>query len=165
MVSVIKVGAESIPEIQQLADITWKQAYTSIISPAQMKYMLDLFYSKSSLQKQMQEGHQFIVAEENNKAVGFASYAPKSVNELYVFRLHKIYINPNQQGKGVGKLFINFIINDIKPKKGTGLELNVNRNNKALHFYQKLGFKITREEDIDIGEGYFMNDYVLMLAL
>lgn len=165
MVSVIKVGAASIPEIQQLAEITWKHAYTSIISPAQMKYMLDLFYSESSLQKQIQDGHQFIIAEENNNAVGFASYSSKSVAEPHVFRLHKIYINPNQQGKGVGKLLVNFILNDIKPKKATGLELNVNRHNKALHFYQKLGFKIIREEDIDIGAGYFMNDYVMELLL
>jgi ribosomal protein S18 acetylase RimI-like enzyme len=43
--------------------------------------------------------------------------------------------------------------------------VNVNRHNKALHFYEKYGFKIIREEDIDIGEGYFMNDYVMELKL
>ncbi len=165
MVAVSKVGTETISSIQQLAEITWKVAYSSIISPSQMKYMLDLFYSESSLQKQMQEGQQFIAASENEQTVGFASYSPKSTREPNVYRLHKIYIDPNQQGKGIGKLLIDFIIADIKPNNATNLELNVNRHNKALHFYEKLGFKIIKEEDIDIGEGYFMNDYVMNLTL
>jgi ribosomal protein S18 acetylase RimI-like enzyme len=39
--------------------------------------------------------------------------------------------------------------------------LNVNRYNKARFFYEKLGFVIMKEEDIDIGSGYYMIDYVM----
>lgn len=167
MLTVNFVSVESIPQIQSLAKKTWAVAYSEIISPAQMTYMLDLFYSDASLQQQMKEGHQFIAAIENSIILGFASYAQKEVvNSLdNIYRLHKIYIDPNQQGKGIGKLLIQFIINDIQPKLATDLELNVNRNNKALHFYKKLGFEIIKEEDIDIGHNYFMNDYVLNLPL
>ena len=56
---------------------------------------------------------------------------------------------------------LDFIINDIKPLQAAQLELNVNRKNKAINFYKKYGFTILKEEDIDIGEGYFMNDYVM----
>ena len=65
----------------------------------------------------------------------------------------------------VGKILLDFIITDIHPNGATNLELNVNRHNKALGFYQRSGFTILREEDIDIGNGYFMNDYVMTLAL
>ena len=78
MTPVQKVGIESIPVIQNLAERTWQIAYSSIISPEQMKYMLDLFYSEASLKKQIQDGHQFIIAKEKGKAVGFASYSVKS---------------------------------------------------------------------------------------
>lgn len=174
---VSKAGPESISIIQDLAVRTWKVAYSSIISPQQMKYMLELFYSETSLQKQMQEGHQFIIAKENlqlpgyrgnpanNTAIGFASYAVKSSEESNTYRLHKIYIDPTQQGKGIGKLLIGYIINDISSYNAANLELNVNRHNKAMDFYQKIGFKIIKEEDIDIGNGFFMNDYVLNLVL
>ncbi len=174
MIIVKKVGTESIPVIQELALATWAVAYAPILSPAQMKYMLDLFYSTSSLQKQMQEGHRFIIAKEADAPVGFASWshAESSLqgNEAIpikknVYRLHKIYIDPNQQGKGIGKTLLDFIINDIRPKGATDLELNVNRYNKALQFYQKFGFIIIKEEDIDIGKGYFMNDYVMNMSL
>ena len=165
MISVKKTGPENIPAIQELAQVTWAVAYASIITPEQMSYMLDLFYSNNSLHEQIEKGHQFIIAWEEGIAVGFASYSPKSDEEPSVYRLHKIYIDPNQQGKGTGKILLDFIIADIKPAAATELELNVNRSNNALGFYQKFGFVIIREEDIDIGNGYFMNDYVMTLAL
>jgi ribosomal protein S18 acetylase RimI-like enzyme len=165
MIPVSKVGIEGIPVIQDLAERTWKVTYASILSPEQMKYMLDLFYSEASLQKQMQDGHQFIIAKEKGNAVGFASYSVKSDEEPDTYRLHKIYIAPDQQGKGIGKLLIGFIINDISTYDATNLELNVNRNNKAMDFYRKIGFKVVKEEDINIGNGFFMNDYVMSLPL
>ena len=48
---------------------------------------------------------------------------------------------------------------------GTKLELNVNRYNKARFFYLKQGFIMIGEEDIEIGEGYFMNDYIMELIV
>jgi ribosomal protein S18 acetylase RimI-like enzyme len=53
------------------------------------------------------------------------------------------------------------IYSEIKKNGAGSIELNVNRYNNALAFYQKLGYEILREEDIDIGEGFYMNDYVL----
>jgi catechol 2,3-dioxygenase-like lactoylglutathione lyase family enzyme len=45
------------------------------------------------------------------------------------------------------------------------LELNVNRFNKALAFYKDQGFQVVRDEKIDIGRGYFMDDHVLRKVL
>lgn len=68
---------------------------------------------------------------------------------------------PSMQGKGAGRFVINEILKAIHRKGGHALQLNVNRNNKAVDFYKKFGFEIIREEDINIGNGYFMNDYVM----
>ena len=97
--------------------------------------------------------------EDEESQVGFASYAP--TKESGVYKLHKIYVLPNQQGKGLGKTIVDFIVNDIKPQGAKKLLLNVNRNNKAKSFYERLGFTVIKEEDIDIGNNYFMNDYVM----
>jgi ribosomal protein S18 acetylase RimI-like enzyme len=67
----------------------------------------------------------------------------------------------SQQGKGVGKFIIEHVINLVKSKNATILRLNVNRCNKAKLFYEKSGFVAVKTEDIDIGSGYFMNDYVM----
>lgn len=160
MIEIKKAGTESISIIQNLANITWPVAYGDIITPQQLDYMMELIYSKSSLQKQIQKGHQFIIAYDGEHAVAFASYSVKE-NHPAIFKLHKIYILPYQQGKGIGKSLINYIITDIAP--ATTLQLNVNRYNKALYFYEKLGFKIIAEENIDIGNDFYMNDYVMEL--
>ncbi|MBK7434411.1 MAG: GNAT family N-acetyltransferase [Chitinophagaceae bacterium] len=168
MITVETAGTESIPAIQELAQKTWAVAYASILPPEQMSYMLDLFYSNEALQQQMQRGHRFILALEENVPAGFASFSPKMIGDedpgtssKTIFRLHKLYVDPIQQGKGIGKLLLDHIIQAIKPLGATELELNVNRSNPAISFYKKNGFSITREEDIDIGNGYFMNDYVM----
>ncbi|MEN9569830.1 MAG: hypothetical protein RL172_1061 [Bacteroidota bacterium] len=163
MIAVIKAGTEHIAMIQNLANITWPVTYGDILTPAQLDYMMELMYSKAALQKQMQSGQQFILAQEQDKFVAFASYSLQPGSSPVVYKLNKIYILPNQQGKGIGKLLINYITADIKG--ADTLQLNVNKHNRALHFYEKLGFKIVAEEIIDIGQGFYMDDYVMALKL
>jgi len=55
------------------------------------------------------------------------------------------------------------VCNHAKENGANTLQLQVNRNNIAVNFYKKHGFKIIAEEDFDIGNGYFMNDYVMEL--
>jgi diamine N-acetyltransferase len=166
MVTVKKVGVECIPIIQSLANTTWAIAYKEILSAPQMSYMLQQIYSSGSLQNQLENlGHQFILATIENEAVGFASYSVKDKGDQRIYKLHKIYIDPHQQGKGIGKILLDHILHTIIPMGAKLLELNVNRQNKALGFYQKLGFKITDEQDIPIGNNYFMNDYIMQLVL
>lgn len=158
MIVVKKVGIEAIPLIKNLANIIWPATYSELITPQQVDYMMELSYSASALKKQMSIGHQFIMALDEDKPVAFASYSAKE-HVPSIYKLHKIYILPNQQGKGIGKQLIGYIKQDIDPV--TSLQLNVNRNNKALQFYQKIGFKIIAEENIDIGNDFYMNDYVM----
>lgn len=40
-------------------------------------------------------------------------------------------------------------------------ELNVNRQNGAVGFYEHMGLEILRTGDFAIGEGFFMNDYIM----
>lgn len=158
-----KATVEDIPIIRQLTFEIWPTTYNHIISQQQIDYMLEMMYSPASLQKQMQEQQcTFIIAEENNTPVAFASYNQTTAQ---TWKLNKIYILPSQQGKGTGKFILNYIIEEIKKQNAKALQLQVNRNNNAKYFYEKLGFKIIETADFDIGNGYFMNDYVMCLYL
>jgi len=165
MLHIEKAGEEAIPAIQDLAQITWPVTYGPILPAHQLEYMLELIYSTAALQEQMQKGHRFILAIDDGQPVAFASYSVKQESDPSLYRLHKLYIDPSQQGKGLGRILVDHIVNDIVPKGATVLELNVNRFNKAKTFYERLGFTVTSEEDIDIGNGYFMNDYVMQLKM
>ncbi|MEO6491013.1 MAG: GNAT family N-acetyltransferase [Ferruginibacter sp.] len=162
MLQVRKAAMVDVDLIQQLAHDTWPIAYKGIITPGQIKYMLELIYSKPSLSRQIEIlHHQFVIIYESNRAIGFASYSVKENSDNDIFRLHKLYVLPLQMGKGIGKSLLTFVIDQAKQQGAGILELNVNRKNPAIDFYKKQGFEVAWEEDIDIGEGYFMNDYVM----
>ena len=150
--------AEDIALIRSLSLEVWPQTYSSILSPHQIRYMLDLMYSEAALHRQLHEKNQFLIIYNSGVPVGFASYGAV---EEHKYKLHKIYILPKHQGRGTGRFVIDQVIKDIIPKGATSLLLNVNRNNKAHSFYEKLGFVVIGTEDIDIGGGYFMNDYIM----
>ena len=155
---------DDIDTIGFLAQEIWPATYREILSEDQINYMMNLIYSPDSLKNQIvDKKHSFIIVEENESPIGFASYSISDRPGIY--KLHKIYVKLNQQGRGLGKYIIDFIVNSIKPAAAAALHLNVNRQNKARYFYEKIGFKVIREEDIDIGNNYFMNDYVMELKL
>lgn len=165
MKSIKAASSNDLHIIQDLAHKIWPDAYGDILSPEQLKYMLDKMYSISSLQYQATElKHNFILVLVENIPVGFASFSPKEKGSS-VFRLHKIYVLPQLQGNGTGKFLLESVINSVRQLGATSIELNVNRHNKARSFYLKQGFEITGEEDIDIGNNYFMNDYIMELAI
>jgi GNAT superfamily N-acetyltransferase len=165
MISIKSAVFSDLPVIHNLAHRIWPDAYGEILSPGQLEYMLEQIYSLVSLQNQLVVlKHTFILVLDNDIPVGFASFSPKEKNGT-IYRLHKIYVLPQQQGTGTGKLLLAHAIDSIKLLGAASLELNVNRHNTARLFYEKQGFTIIGEEDIDIGQGYFMNDYVMKLAL
>jgi GNAT superfamily N-acetyltransferase len=158
MHTVQKATTEDIPLIRELTMQVWPQTYATILSQAQIDYMLEMMYSPSSLQQQMNSGAQFIIVYENEIPVGFASYQNTG---NAVFKLHKLYVLPSQQGKGTGRTLLEYIISNIKENGAAALQLQVNRHNKARNFYEKLGFTVIQECAFDIGNGYVMDDYVM----
>ena len=45
------------------------------------------------------------------------------------------------------------------------MELNVNRNNPAVAFYEKMGMHKASQGDFHIGNGYYMNDYIMAMEI
>ena len=157
-ISIRPATIEDIFSIQYIAFSTWPVAYSAILSQEQLDYMLDLFYNENSLKEQMNKGHTFLIAEYNNEAIGFAAYnfiADKT------YKLQKLYVLPTIQQKGSGKVLLMEVIDRVKALGAKKLQLNVNRHNKALLFYEKMGFVIIKEDDIDLGHDFYMNDYVM----
>ena len=75
---------------------------------------------------------------------------------------------PTMQGNGVGKLLLETAFSYAKEKKDKGcarIELNVNRKNKAVEFYRRMGMNIVKEGDFPIGNGYYMNDYIMSIDI
>ncbi|MCG9793604.1 GNAT family N-acetyltransferase [Flavobacterium algicola] len=163
MITIVTAGREDFCLIQKLAHQVWPVAYAAILPEEQMKYMLDAFYSENALIKSFDNGCQFVLVKEDETVLGFAGFEHFETKEQT--KIHKLYLLPESQGKGIGKLLIEYIATKATEKGFDKLILNVNRFNKALHFYEKLGFSIVEEIDIEIGKGYLMEDYVMEKTL
>jgi len=160
MIILRKAKEEDIETIQQLARGTWPEAYAEIISTSQIEYMLDKMYNKGELLSQLQKGHIFLIAEEGSRDLGFAGFSIVD-SDHHIYKLHKLYVLPEAHGKGLGKILINEVVNQAKDAGGKALQINVNRDNKAVEFYKKAGFVIKETVDLNIGNGFLMNDYVM----
>jgi diamine N-acetyltransferase len=158
-----EVNEEDLWEVRELASLIFPVTYQDIVESRQIHYMMDLIYSPEALVEQLDSGQNFLIIQSGGVAVGFASYT--RLTEDGIFKLNKIYLDNSMQGKGLGKYLLNDVISRVKAEGGTALRLNVNRHNKARGFYTNMGFSTLHEELIDIGNGYFMDDYVMELTL
>jgi RimJ/RimL family protein N-acetyltransferase len=156
----LRAKKEDIPEISRLADIVWYQHYPGIISMEQIRYMLDIMYSDKSLDEQMTiKGHDFYFIRQNNINIGFIAVS-KIENITGGYFIQKFYLDQTLAGKGSGTEAHNELVKLLQPSL---MRLTVNRQNyKSINFYFKNGFKIESVADFDIGNGYVMNDFVMV---
>ena len=154
---------KDLPLIVQLAEATWAPTYSSILSQEQIAYMFGELYGEEQLARQMREGQTFLLLFEEEAPVGFAAYSVKD-SAAGVYKLNKIYLLPQCQGRGYGKALLTAAEEEVKRHGARTLDLNVNRHNKAKQFYERCGYRVHAQEDIPIGP-YWMNDYVMRKGL
>ena len=166
MIKIKQATTNNIGLIREIAEKTWFDTYREILSSEQMDYMFEMMYSVDSIKRQMTElNHVYFIAWLQDKPLGYVSVEQQNDT---LFHLQKLYIIPEGQGKGLGKILINKAFEFAREHakgEACALELNMNRANKALFFYQKMGMHISDQGDFDIGNGYFMNDYILRIDL
>lgn len=169
-VNITQATETDIPFIKSMADVVFRNTYSSILTAEQVEYMMEWMYSKQSLEKQFSDLHIFFIAWCNGIPVGYVSIQKESITEdnITVYHLHKLYVMPKWQNSGVGELLFKKACEYVTINKKSArsrIELNVNRLNKAVGFYLKMGMKIAREGDFPIGDGYYMNDYIMSLEV
>ena len=165
MFTIRKATTNDIALIHQMAWVVFPHTYHIILTPEQIDYMMEWMYSEKSLQKQMKEdGHIYYLAFKDGEPAGYLSIQPEGE---HVFHLQKIYVLPSFQGMNLGKLLFEQAIKAIKELHPAPcqMRLNVNRQNKALTFYEKMGMTKVDEGDFPIGNGFYMNDYIMGLDI
>ena len=165
MYQIRRATVEDIATIRAMATVVFPHTYREILSAEQIDYMMEWMYSAESLQRQMtEEEHIYYLAYQEGEPAGYLSIQPEGE---HTFHLQKLYVMPDCQGGGLGKLLFRQAIAAIKEIRPAPCEmrLNVNRQNKALTFYQKMGMTKVDEGDFAIGNGYYMNDFIMGLDI
>lgn len=150
-----KATIEDIPGIRRMADVVFRDTYKDILSPEQMEYMMDMMYSR--------KGHIFFLDEDR----GYASYRFDGCTDdgVKLFHLEKLYVMPDCRHTGLGLDLFSTVVKNVSESVScpTRIELNVNRQNPAVSFYEHIGMKRARSGDFPIGKGFYMNDYIMTL--
>lgn len=165
MVTIRKAVLADAPIIEQLAWEIFPATYKDILSREQTEYMMEWMYSRESLSKQMgEDGHIYHLVYSEGEAVGYFSVQQQGER---LWHLQKIYLKQKMQGKSVGKKMFMAAVEYIRANSQLPctMELNVNRNNPAVAFYEKMGMHKATSGDFPIGNGYYMNDYIMAMEI
>lgn len=160
-----RATTDDIATIRRMADTAFPATYAEILSPEQLDYMMEWMYAPQNLARQMtDEGHVYFIACVADRPCGYVSVRQESAD---AFHLEKIYVLPDCQGRGVGGFLFRAAIDFVKRMHPSPcrLELNVNRHNRARGFYERMGMTCLREGDFPIGQGFFMNDYIMGMEI
>ena len=188
-IQITRAGLTDRDFIRSVSERTWPSTYGHIISQEQIDFMLEWMYSDDSLATQMNTGCEFYIAsiKDSNldnvhnfdnvynsdwEDIGFCSVSPEDgennstekVEGSKAHKLNKLYVLPTAQGTGAGKALLNKSIEVAKVFGSSSLFLQVNKQNSAYSFYLKHGFIKESEFKFDIGNGFFMDDYVMRLT-
>lgn len=165
MMDIRKADIGDCALIHRMAAEVFPHTYRAILSPGQIDYMMEWMYAPENIRRQMEEeGHVYFIAYCDGVPCGYVSVQPEGED---LFHLQKIYVLPEFQRMRLGgELFRTAVeyIRSVHPAP-CRMELNVNRENGALHFYEHMGMRKVREGDFAIGNGYYMNDYIMGMEL
>ena len=158
---IVRATEENLPAISELAGVIWRACYPGIITHAQIDYMLARMYSLDVLREEIRsQGICYDRLLLDGKLAGFASYGPAV--EPGLMKLHKLYLLPEKQGRGLGSLLLQHVEREVRAGAGRRLILSVNkRNARAIAAYQRNGFVTADSVVTDIGGGFVMDDYIM----
>ena len=164
-ITIREASDRDLPIVADLAAITFRAHYPTILPREQIEYMLERMYSTIALRRQRQEGHVFLLGLHAGEPVAYASFGI-SAEDQAEGQIHKLYIMPEHQGRGIGQRLIQHITDRLLHMDRCRLVLTVNRGNiSALNFYFKMGFTIRSVVDTGIGGGFTLNDFVMTKRL
>lgn len=152
--------AGELSRIRAIADDVWPKTFREILSPEQIVYMMKMMYSPEVMEKELASGYTFELLVIDGKDAGYMVYAP--YEEPGTMKLHKLYLLEEYQGKGYGQKMLQHVIEAAESRGFTSVILAVNKQNmKAQKAYARFGFEQYKSVQIDIGNGFIMDDYWL----
>lgn len=159
-----------IPELSDFASRTFYQAYGWYNTEKNMREYVEKYFSINQLKEELSDESIIYLIEENQgKIEGYLKLGrknkPPGINHVSCSEIERIYVDEYLQRKGTGKKLLNAAIRIVSERKDEILWLGVwQKNEKAIAFYLKNGFKITGTTKFILGDDE-QDDFIMMLDL
>ena len=152
-------SSEQINTVVALAREIWHEHFPSVITEAQIEYMLGKFLCAPVIQAQIQENYEYGLLLDGAVAQGFFAIEPQADHRLF---LSKLYVRNQARGRGVASEAMVYMEDLCRTQHLTSLWLTVNvRNDLAVSVYKHMGFEVVDTAVKDIGQGFVMDDYIM----
>lgn len=147
--------------LRDLATAVWREHYASVISLAQIEFMLGERFCDAGLASLAdQPGHELAILWLGARAVGYCGSGP--TDEPGTFKLGQLYLLSDMRGRGLGRRMLEHVEQRARTFGAKRLLLQVNKQNaSAIAFYRSQGFGVREAAVFDIGNGFVMDDYVM----
>lgn len=146
-----KAALEDAPGIANVHVDSWRSTYKGIVPDT---YLASLSYeNQERIQTSgIKENNVYIAENESGKIVGFATGGKERTGKYgpYVGELYEIYLLEGHQGKGIGQMLVQFVVNDLLDKKLNSMIIWAIEENPACRFYEALGGKKIDTAEIEI---------------
>lgn len=153
---------EEIKDLAAMADEIWHEYFVCILSNEQIDYMVNKFQSYKAMKEQISNHYEYYIINIDNEDVGYFCIKEED-NAMF---LSKLYLKKIHRGKGYASKTIKHLKNEAVVRDLSKIWLTVNKYNEhTIKVYKNKGFKITKEQVADIGQGYVMDDYIMELII
>lgn len=149
---------DDIKSVQEIAEKSWLATYAGIIPEDTQKKFLKAAYSDEMMHKRLNHSL-FLVAEADSGIVGFANFS--FANDQGEAGLGAIYLDPEQQSKGIGTSMLQEGINQLDGVVSISVEVEKD-NAIGKSFYEARGFEIVDEYDDEI-DGHILKTILMTL--
>ena len=154
----------SLAVVRDIAASIWPETFRSILPPEQIPYMMKMMYSPEVMERELAAGFHFDALYIGDIPAGYVSYSKYDLPG--VAKLHKVYLLCKFHGQGYGTSMLEHACRRCRELGFDRVRLNVNKHNsRAIAAYERNGFVRVEAVKIDIGGGFFMDDYVMEKAL
>lgn len=157
---------DEIDELCSLAKAAWENAYSRLLGPEQVEYMVEKFQSPQAVRRQMEEqNYIYYIICGDGRPGGFIGFAPEyeGRNELF---LSKLYLLPHMKGTGAARAAFELAEDEARSRGLPAIRLTVNKGNAhAKEVYAHWGFETVDSTVTDIGGGFVMDDYIMVKKL
>ncbi|MCB1646594.1 MAG: GNAT family N-acetyltransferase [Pseudomonadales bacterium] len=156
--------ADDLKTAQDLAEVIWHQHYPGIITHKQIRYMLDTGYAAEVLADDISRGVRLCIVCSGKQPIGVLAFGP--IGKGCETKLHKLYVLQSFHGQGIGSMLLQHVEDECRRAECTDIHLLVNKHNlKAIRAYERAGLKIRKSCITAIGNGFFMDDFVMGKSL
>lgn len=134
-------GERDLEAIRALLVETWHATYDDIYGAAKVTEITDDWHSIAALRRRLTRPNSEFLAADDGKRIAGMAYAEADETGGTV-TLRQLYILPAFQGRGIGSMLLDEVIESFSEAKLLRLEVE-EANEKAIAFYIAQGFART----------------------